>query len=126
VEDDEKDARIIQSYLEAEAYRLISTMTGEEALSMVLEQKIDLILLDILLPKMNGFEVISHLKEKEATKNIQIVAVTNLQDMKCKIKGIELGADDYLIKPINKNELRARVKNLVEKKTHLDILDNNS
>ena len=122
VEDDEKDVRLIQNYLQEETYRLEVAKTGEEAMSFVLRQKIDLILLDILLPGMDGFEVVSRLKDSEAAKNIQIVAITSLQDVQSKIKGIELGADDYLIKPINKHELKARVKALVKKKAYLDTL----
>ncbi|HIJ56574.1 MAG TPA: response regulator [Deltaproteobacteria bacterium] len=122
VEDDEKDVRLIQNYLQGETYRLDVAKTGEEAMSFVLRQKIDLILLDILLPGMDGFEVVRRLKDSEAAKNIQIVAITNLQDMQSKIKGIELGADDYLIKPINKHELKARVRALVKKKAYLDTL----
>ena len=122
VEDDEKDIRLIRNYLQGEAYRLEVAKTGEEAMSFVLRQKIDLILLDIMLPGMDGFEVVSRLKDSEAAKNIQIVAITSLQDMQSKIKGIELGADDYLIKPINKHELKARVSALVKKKAYLDTL----
>ena len=122
VEDDEKDVRLIQNYLQGETYRMTVANSGEEALSFVLRQKIDLILLDILLPNMDGFEVVSRLKESETAKNIQIVAITNLQDIQSKIKGIELGADDYLIKPINKHELKARVRALIKKKAYLDTL----
>lgn len=122
VEDDEKDVRLIQNYLQGETYRLDVAKTGEEAMSFVLRQKIDLILLDILLPGMDGFEVVRRLKDSEAAKNIQIVAITNLQDMQSKIKGIEIGVDDYLIKPINKHELKARVRALVKKKAYLDTL----
>jgi two-component system cell cycle response regulator len=122
VEDEEKDARLIQNYLQGDTYRLEFAKSGEEALSFVLRQKIDLILLDIILPGMDGFEVVSRLKDSEAAKNIQIVAITSLQDMQSKIKGIELGADDYLIKPVNKHELKARVSALVKKKAYLDTL----
>ena len=122
VEDQEKDIRLIQNFLKGETYQLEEVKTGEEALSFVLRQKVDLILLDIMLPGMDGFEVVRRLKDSEAAKNIQIVAITSLQDMQSKIKGIELGADDYLIKPVNKHELKARVRALVKKKAYLDTL----
>ncbi len=122
VDDDEKDIRLIQGCLQGEAYQVEQASSGEETLSRVLKEKIDLILLDILLPGMNGFEVVRRIREIEGAKNIQIVAITCLEDMESKIKGIELGADDYLVKPINKHELRVRVKALIKKKAYLDTL----
>ena len=122
VEDNEKDVRLIQSYLQGEAYHMEVVKTGEETISKVLKDKIDLVLLDILLPGMDGFEVVKRLKEMEEAENIQILAITSLQDMESKIKGIELGADDYLVKPINKHEIRVRIKSLVKKKAYLDTL----
>jgi two-component system cell cycle response regulator len=82
-----------------------------------------LILLDILLPGRDGFEVCHHLKENGPTKNIQILLVTCLSDLQSKIKGFTNGADDYLIKPFNSYELKSRVRALLEKKTYLDSLD---
>jgi two-component system cell cycle response regulator len=125
VEDDEKDSRLIQCYMHGEPYQIKLATDGKEAISRAQQEKIDLILLDILLPGMDGFEVCYRLKESEQTKNIQIVAITSLQDMDSKIKGIELGADDYLVKPINKQELKVRVKSLIKKKAYLDGLQNN-
>lgn len=122
VEDNEKDIRLIQGYLQGEAYQLKIASSGEETLSRILKENIDLILLDILLPGMDGFEVVRRIREMEEAKNVQVVAITCLEDMESKIKGIELGADDYLVKPINKHELRVRVKALVKKKAYLDTL----
>ena len=124
VEDEDKDIRLIKNYLQGEAYQIVVAKTGEETLSRVLKEKIDLVLLDILLPGMDGFQVVERLREMEGGKNLQIVALTNLQDMESKIKGIELGADDYLVKPINKHELRVRIRSLVKKKAYLDSLKN--
>jgi len=124
VEDEDKDIRLIKNYLQGEAYRIVVAKTGEETLSRVLKEKIDLVLLDILLPGMDGFQVVERLREMEGGKNLQIVALTNLQDMESKVKGIELGADDYLVKPINKHELRVRIRSLVKKKAYLDSLKN--
>ena len=122
VEDDEKYSDFIQSYLQGEAYQIKVIRSGEETLSRVLKEKIDIILLDILLPEMDGFEVIRRIRQMEEAKNIQIAAITCLEDMENKIKGIDLGADDYLVKPIDKHELRVRVKALIKKKAYLDTL----
>jgi two-component system cell cycle response regulator len=122
VEDEELHVRLIQTYLSADAYRIEVVKTGEDCLSRVLNDKVDLVLLDILLPGMNGFEVVRRLREIEESKNLQVVALTNLPDMESKIKGIELGADDYLVKPINRHELRVRIRSLIKKKAYLDTL----
>ncbi|MGD1975553.1 MAG: response regulator, partial [Desulfobacterales bacterium] len=125
VEDDEKDAKLIQSYLYGEPYQIKLVKDGEETLSCVEQEKVDLIMLDILLPGINGFEVCRRLKKNDHTRNIQIVAITSLGDLESKIKGLELGADDYLVKPINRHELGVRVKALIKKKAYLDSLHAN-
>jgi two-component system cell cycle response regulator len=120
VEDDEKDSKLIRSYLHGEPYQIRFARDGEEAMSCAQQEDIDLILLDILLPGMDGFEVCRRLKQMEETRNIQIVVITSLRDLESKVKGIELGADDYLVKPINVHELRVRMKALIKKKAYLD------
>ena len=122
VEDDKKHSKLIEGYLHGEPYQISLTTNGKEAISRAQQEKIDLILLDILLPGLNGFEVCQVLKEREQTQHIQIIAITSLSDLDSKIKGIELGADDYLVKPINRHELRARVRALIKKKAYLDSL----
>jgi two-component system cell cycle response regulator len=122
VEEDERDAKLIQTYLYGEPCRIKLARSGEEAISCARQERIDVILLDILLPGMDGFEVCRILKETEQTRNIQIIAVTSLLDLDSKVRGIELGADDYLVKPINMHELRTRVKALIKKKAYLDSL----
>ncbi|MBW2154946.1 MAG: diguanylate cyclase [Deltaproteobacteria bacterium] len=122
VDDCEKEIRLIKGYLQAEAYQIKQASTGEETLSRLLRENIDLVLLDILLPGMDGFEVVRRIREMEDARNVQILAITCLQDMESKVKGISLGADDYLIKPINKHELKVRVKALIRKKAYLDTL----
>ncbi len=122
VEDEEKDSRLMQMQLYGQPYEVKTVTSGEQALLCARQERIDLILLDILLPGMDGFEVVRSLKESEGTKNIQIVALTSLQDLESKIKGIELGVDDYLTKPVNAYELRARISALIKKKAYLDGL----
>jgi two-component system cell cycle response regulator len=125
VEDDLKDAKVIQSYLETEPYKISVATNGEEAISKTLQEDVDIIFLDVLLPRVNGFEVCRRLKENEQTRNVQIVMATCLGDLDSKLKGIELGADDYLIKPIDARELRARTDTLLKKKAYLDRIYSN-
>jgi two-component system, cell cycle response regulator len=122
VEDDERDAKLIQTFLYGEPYQIKLAKSGEQAISFARQERIDLILLDILLPGMDGFEVCRMLKQAEQTRNIQIIAITSLFDLASKVKGIELGVDDYLVKPVNIHELRTRVKALIKKKAYLDSL----
>ncbi len=125
LEDNEKDVRLIQNHLYGEPYEIILAEDGKEAFSLINEKKIDLVLLDILLPDMDGFEVCRRIKEMEQTRDIQVVMITCLHDLDSKVKGIEIGTDDYLIKPIDSRELKARVKTLLKKKAYLDILRSN-
>jgi two-component system cell cycle response regulator len=122
VEDNKIDAKLIQRYLQGEPYQIKLAKDGEEAISRVQQEQIDVILLDLILPRKNGFEVCSTLKEMESTQNIQIVAITGLSDLDSKLKGLELGVDDFLVKPVDKHVLRTRVKSLVKKKASLDKL----
>jgi two-component system cell cycle response regulator len=122
VEDDEQDIRLFENYLQGQKVRLLIARTGEDAVLRIKEHRVDLVLLDIMLGGMDGFEVCRQLKENEITYNIQVVVVTSLSDLKSKIKGIELGADDFLIKPVNPLELSARVSALLKKKMYMDRL----
>jgi len=91
-------------------------------LAVLARKKIDVVVLDILLPGMDGFEFSKRLREHQNTRNLQIIMTTCLQDLESKVKGFESGADDYLIKPVNPQELVARIKAAVRKKTYLDRL----
>ena len=122
VEDNKMDAMLLQRYLHGEPYQIKLANDGEDAISRSRQERIDVILLDLLLPGKDGFEVCRILKEMEHTQNIQIVAITGLSDLDSKLKGIELGVDDYLTKPVNMHVLRTRIKSLVKKKALLDRL----
>jgi two-component system, cell cycle response regulator len=124
VEDNEKDASIIRSMFAGEPYHLETVRTGEEALVLIQKERFDLVLLDVLLPALDGFEVCRQLKSLHQTQDMQIVLITCLPDLDHKVKGVELGADDYLIKPVNSRELKARAKVLIKKKHCLDQLRN--
>ncbi len=122
VEDNDKDLRLLSGQIEDQAFDLSVAHDGEAALQTILAGGIDLVLLDIFLPGMDGFEVCQRLKESAATRDIQVALITCLQDLEGKIKGMELGADDYLVKPVDGRELSARVKALLAKKSYLDRL----
>ncbi len=122
VEDNDKDLRLLSGQIEDRGYDVSVAHDGEAALQKILAGGVDLVLLDIFLPGMDGFEVCQRLKESAETRDIQVALITCLKDLEGKIKGMELGADDYLVKPVDGRELSVRVKALLAKKSYLDQL----
>jgi len=113
VDDVPVNVQLLNTYLTTEGYKVAAARDGMEALDLVAKVKPDLILLDVMMPKMNGFEVCKVLKTDAETKYIPVIMVTALNDLEDKIKGIDSGADDFLSKPFNKLELLARVRSLL-------------
>ena len=105
-------------------YDTILARDGIEALDKVRKIPPDVILLDIMMPKMDGFEVVRQLKEDDATKIIPIVMVTALEEVKDRVKALQAGADDFLSKPVDETELEARVGSLVKVKAYNDHMLN--
>jgi two-component system cell cycle response regulator len=120
VEDEDKDAKLVAVYLADAPYKLKRARNGKEAFSIIKKKKADIILLDILLPDIDGFEICRRLKSSEDTKNIQIIAVTNVTDLEDREKSMEIGMDEYLIKPVNKQELRIRIKACLKRKAYAE------
>ncbi len=123
VDDNQQNLELLEAYLSGADYHVIKASNGEEALQKVAQDPPDLVLLDLIMPKLDGFEVCQRLKGDEATRLIPIVMTTTLQEMEDRIKGIEAGADDYLTKPIIKRELMARVRSLLRVKHLNDQLE---
>ena len=113
VDDEPKNVKLLEALLKLSNYDVIKAYNGSEALSLVNKTDIDLILLDIMMPEMDGYEVCQHLKGSEKTRMIPVVMVTALDDMESRIKGIEAGAEDFITKPPNRAELTARVRSLL-------------
>ena len=105
-------------------YDTILARDGIEALDKVRKIPPDVILLDIMMPKMDGFEVVRQLKKDDATKIIPIVMVTALEEVKDRVKALQAGADDFLSKPVDETELEARVGSLVKVKAYNDHMLN--
>lgn len=113
VDDDPRITRMLQRILAYDGYGTIIADTGEEALKFVLERNPDLIVLDVLLPGLDGLEVIQRLRE--ANNYVPVLMVTSRDAIADRVKGFETGADDYLIKPFASQELLARVKALLRR-----------
>jgi putative two-component system response regulator len=109
--------------LAMEGYEVIEADSGSTAVELVTQKQPDLILLDVMMPGLDGFEVCQLLKQDEHTRLIPIIFVTALNDRRSRIRGIEVGADDFLSKPFDRVELAARVKSLVRQKRLNEDLD---
>lgn len=113
VDDNEQNLELLEAYLEDLSCELRLARDGMEALEAVGAKHPDIILLDVMMPRMSGFQVCAKLKGDGATKDIPIVMVTALNEVSDVERAIECGADDFLSKPVNKLELLTRVKSLV-------------
>ena len=122
VEDDIKHASLLEKQLKGEPYSVKHVTSGEKALQKAMDTPVDLLLLDIMLPGINGFDVCRSIKVDERTKDIQVILLTSLRDLESRVQGADLGADDYLVKPVEFRELKARVKTLLKKKAYIDQL----
>jgi putative two-component system response regulator len=115
---------MLKDELSGEGYQVSTAQDGEEALAKVEAVPPDLILLDVVMPKLDGYEVCRRLKSDARTILIPVVMITSLQATEQRIRGIEAGADDFLSKPFNRQELMTRVRSLLKLKRHTDELEN--
>ena len=113
VDDNAQNVELLQAFLEALPVKLVTAYDGVEALERVKEHNPDLILLDIMMPRMSGFQVCRKLKGDPATKDIQVLMVTALNELGDIEQASECGTDDFVSKPVNKFELLTRVKSLL-------------
>ncbi len=123
VDDLEANGRLMERLLSRDGYRLRIAHDGQEALDAVALEQPDVILMDVLMPKLDGFEACRRIKDDPATRLIPVVLVTALADTNSRIKGLEVGADDFISKPFSEPELRARVRSLLRIKHYTDELD---
>lgn len=122
VDDNKLSLHSVSNYLKGQGYELTQAANGEEALQLIESTTIDLILLDIMMPGMDGFEVCARLKQDPATKDIPIIFLSAKIDTDDIITGFKAGGVDYITKPFNKEELLARIRNHVELKLMRDML----
>lgn len=122
VDDVPANVKLLEVRLLAEYFDVLTATTGAEALETCENGKIDVVLLDVMMPEMDGFEVCRRLKADPATAHIPVIMITALDHVSDRVKGLEAGADDFLTKPVNDLQLMTRVKSLVRLKTLTDEL----
>ena len=123
VDDIPANVRLLESKLQAEYLDVRTAANGREALEIVDRERIDLVLLDVMMPDMTGFEVCATLKSNARTAHVPVIIVTSLDQAEDRVKGLESGADDFLTKPVSEVALVARVKSLLRLKMVTDELE---
>lgn len=122
VDDEPKNRSLLEVLLKPEGYLTVTANSGEEALAIVAEKPPDLILLDVMMPGLDGHDVAAKLKGNPATRNLPIIMLSALGDRGSKLAGLNAGAEDFLTKPIDRVELWVRVRNLLRLKEYSDSL----
>ncbi len=122
VDDEPETRRLIAAMLKPEGYLVQTAASGAEALDLVVQQRPDLIVLDVMMSGLGGLDVARRLKADPATNAIPVIMMTALQDRESRLAGLNTGAEDFLTKPIDRAELWARVRNLLRLKEYADFL----
>jgi putative two-component system response regulator len=126
VDDEQQNLRLMQAMLKSEGYAIQTANSGEQALTLIEEAPPDLILLDVMMPGMSGYQVARKLKTDSATMAIPVIMVSAIDDRRSELAGLHAGAEDYLTKPIDRLELTIRVRNLLRLKEYSDFLDSHN
>lgn len=122
VDDRPENIELLEAYLVPQGYEIIKAGTGGEALDRLEEGRTDLVLLDVMMPGMDGFEVTRRIRQKRETRLLPIILLTALRDTEDRVKGINAGCDDFISKPFDRMELLARVRSLLKVKAYNDLL----
>jgi two-component system, sensor histidine kinase and response regulator len=123
VDDDPRNLRLMESILKTSGYPVITAQDGEQALEAVARQRPDAMLLDVMMPRMSGFEVCKKLRSQYETRLLPIIMVTALNALEEKVQALEMGADDFLSKPINRMELLAKLRSILRVKSLHDEVE---
>jgi phosphoserine phosphatase RsbU/P len=123
VDDEPQNIELLEAFLVSEDYDIVRAVNGEDALEKLSVDQIDLILLDVMMPGMDGFEVIIRVRRHAKYRLLPIILVTALREKEDRVRGIEAGCDDFISKPVDKIELLARVRSLLRVKAYNDLLN---
>lgn len=117
-----RNVKLIETLLQVQGYATLSAGNGTEALALALTEQPDLILLDVMMPDMDGFETVTQLKADPLTRPVPVIMITALNDRESKQRALEAGAEEFLTKPIDRADLNVRVRNLLRLKEYGDFL----
>lgn len=123
VDDEAINRRLVRTLLEREGFRVSAAEEGEEALRMIAADPPDLVLLDVLMPGMNGYQVCRRLRGELGLRFLPVVMLTSLHESQERLEGLQAGCNDFITKPFSREELLARVRSLVQQKFLIDELD---
>lgn len=123
VDDEPSNLKLLEAMLEPRGYEVVRAENGEQAIEKIMEGKIDLVLLDVMMPQVNGYEVCRRMKEDERYRNIPVVMITALTEKEARIRGIEAGAEDFLSKPFDQAEVLTRINMLLKVKNLNEALN---
>ncbi len=123
VDDVATNLRLVQGHLCREGYQVLLAKSGEEALRTIEAEQPDLILLDVIMPGLDGFETCRRIRENRTTRHIPVILVTSLTDLDHKVQGQKVGADDFVTKPFDRDELLIRVRSMLRIKALHDRLE---
>jgi two-component system response regulator len=121
VDDNATNSDLLARHLESQGHTVALAENGRQALGMIQKDKFDLVLLDVMMPEMNGYQVLTHMKSNISWKNIPVIMISALGEMDSVVQCIEMGAEDYLPKPFNPVLLKARINACLEKKRLRDM-----
>lgn len=124
VDDDPGNREVFEIVLSREGYLIATAASGDEALALVAQQPPALILLDIMMPDMSGYQLLAKLKGNPATKHIRVLMITALNDRATKLRALSAGADGFLIKPVDRAELCGSVRRLSRLETPGHVSEN--
>ena len=121
VDDQTQNRKVLETLLWPEGYRILTAANGEDALKAIAAHSPDLILLDIMMPGMDGYELATVLKADSSTSSIPIIMVTSLSGRDARLAALDAGAEEFLTKPVDRKELWLKIRNLLRPKTFGDL-----
>lgn len=119
IDDDEAINELIKVNLELAYYKVITAFDGNKGYALAKQERPDLIILDVMMPEVDGYTVAKRIRENESTKNIPIIMLTALNMLQNKVQGFNIGVDDYLVKPFEMEELSVRIKALLKRTNNI-------
>jgi len=123
VDDQPQNTELLEAHLVPQGYEVVKAASGEEALKILFNNQIDLVLLDVMMPRMSGFEVLEKIRADKKTRLIPVVMITVLKETEDRVKALEAGCDDFISKPFDRYELLARIKSLLRIKSLHDEVE---